>query len=308
MELLVVNYHYFRDETYPSGIYPINRAQLLRQVEELGKSYAFISHDDLKAFVQSDALPQRKYCLLTFDDGLKEQMEAFALLSAKGVPSVYYVPTNPLATATVLDVHKMHYIRTRFTDDELFAMMDSAYDISQHDFDHASLATQYRYDTTVAKKVKYFLNFEMEVSEKEQFIDRIFSPLVEDESAFAKELYMNADDLRTLARAGALGSHGATHRPLARMTAEEARRDIAQSLCFLKSHTGSKVSSFSYPYGGTTAVAEHLGDILQENGVTFAFTMERGVNRDLDFRRAFFLKRVDTNDAPGGKSFTKILT
>jgi peptidoglycan/xylan/chitin deacetylase (PgdA/CDA1 family) len=35
-------------------------------------------------------------CILTFDDGLKEQMRTVALLKKLGVTAMYYVPTWPL--------------------------------------------------------------------------------------------------------------------------------------------------------------------------------------------------------------------
>lgn len=47
MELLIVNFHYFREEMYSSGIYPVSRQRLLYQVEELSKTYAFLSQDEL---------------------------------------------------------------------------------------------------------------------------------------------------------------------------------------------------------------------------------------------------------------------
>lgn len=307
MELLVVNFHYLREEVYNSGIYPVSRQRLLNQVEELSKTYAFVSPNEVVQVIKAGRFPRKRFCLLTFDDGLKEQMDAFHLLRSKGIPSVFYVPTNPIASATVLDVHQLHHVRTRYTDEELFEMLDEAYDISHHRFDEESVTTQYRYDSELSRKVKYFLNFELNEEERKRFVKSVFSRLVRDQVSFSRSLYMDIDDLRTLAAAGALGSHSSSHRPLAQLSAEEARRDILESLDFLKANTGSRVSSFSYPYGGLSAVSEELGEILKDCGLTFALTMVRGVNVNSDFQRPFFLKRVDTNDAPGGKWFDRNL-
>lgn len=304
MELLVVNFHYFREELYSSGIYPVSRQRLLNQVETLAKEHVFISQSELVQIIKSGLFPRKKFCLLTFDDGLKEQMGAFRLLESKGIPSIFYVPTKPIASATVLEVHQLHHVRTQHDDEDLFQLLDAAHGISHHAFDTPMLAIQYRYDSDLSRKVKYFLNFELGEVERKTFVQSIFSKLVNDEGSFSRSLYMDIDDLRTLAATGALGSHGSTHCPLARLTPEEARKDMVESLDFLRTITGRIVSSFSYPYGGKSAISEQLGEILKETSVTFALTMERGVNSDSDFQRPFFLKRVDTNDAPGGKSST----
>ena len=38
-----------------------------------------------------------------------------------------------------------------------------------------------------------------------------------------------------------------------------------------------------------------------EFGFNFGLTMNRGINENKDFNHPLMLKRVDTNDAPGGK-------
>lgn len=308
MELLAANFHYFRETTYPSGIYPISREALMLQIDALSKEYAFISQDKLVGYIRNDSFPEGKYCLLTFDDGLKEQMEAFFLLEKLGIPAIFFVPTQPIEEGHVLEVHQLHHIRAHKDDRFLFEMLDKAFHISNWKFDAEVLATQYRYDDQLGRKVKYFLNFELDETKRKVFINQIFNELVYDAPAFARQLYMDKEDLKLLARAGALGSHGSTHQPLAKMSAEEARQDVEDSLNLLEQWTGQKPSSFSYPYGGKTAVSPEAGAILKENGVTLAFTMNRGINSDNDLRKnTLFLKRLDTNDAPGGKNHKRTL-
>jgi len=301
MELLVVNYHYFREDIYPSGIYPISRKIFLTQVEQLAKRYIFISQTELIRCIKNNNYPDGKYCLLTFDDGLKEQMEAFRLLQSKGIPAVFFIPTDPIAHDMVLDVHQLHFIRSQKADTYLYEMLDVAYHISTYSFDMDDLKIQYRYDNELGRKVKYFLNFELGNVERTAFIRRAFNELGQEEASFSRQLYMDQDDLIELSAAGALGSHGSSHRPLAQMSYQEARQDILQSIHTLEKWTGQPVQSFSYPYGGKTAVDENLGSILKETQVAFALTMQRGVNTTENFQNPFFLKRIDTNDAPGEK-------
>lgn len=302
MRLLIVNFHYFREETYASGIYPVSRAALNRQVDELAKYYEFISQEKLAEAVSTKNYPDKDFCLITIDDGLKEQMAAFEFLKEKGVPSILYVPTDAIQNRKVLNVHKLHYVRTQMTDDDLFGLLDEKYNVSNVKFDMAALANQYRYDDDTARKVKYFLNFVLTEEQKEEATNFFFSRLVSNETDFANQLYMNETDLITLANAGVLGSHGCAHIPLATKPFEVAKVDIQQSINYLESVTGKPVVSFSYPYGGKDAVNTQLTPAFDETNVTFALTMWRGVNTAENLNNPLFLHRVDTNDAPGGKN------
>ncbi len=302
MRLLIVNFHYFREETYVSGIYPISRAALNRQVDELAKYYEFISQERLAEAISTKNYPDKNFCLITIDDGLKEQMAAFEFLREKGVPSILYVPTDAIQNRKVLNVHKLHYVRTQMTDGDLFGLLDEKYNVSNVKFDMAALANQYRYDDDTARKVKYFLNFVLTEEQKEEATNFFFSRLVSSEADFANQLYMNEADLKTLADAGVLGSHGCAHIPLATKPFEVAKTDIQQSINYLESVIGKPIVSFSYPYGGKDAVNTQLASAFEGTNVKFALTMWRGVNTAENLNNPLFLHRVDTNDAPGGKN------
>lgn len=300
MKILAVNFHYFREEIYHAGIYPVSRAALSKQVDALAKEYTFISQEQLIGLLKNEIPDEKNYCVITIDDGLKEQMQAFDYLQSLGIPSILYVPSYPIQAKKVLDVHKLHYIRTHMKDQDLYDLLNQQFNIDAIQFDEASLANQYRYDEPLSRKVKYFMNFLLTHEEKQEAIDLLFAQLVTNETSFAENLYMNEADIRTLAQAGALGSHGHRHLPLATLSAAEAKADIDLSLEYLESIGEKPIRSFSYPYGGKDAVNESLIKHFEVTQVEFAFTMWRGLNSDL--HQPYLLHRIDTNDAPGGKN------
>ena len=245
----------------------------------------------------------KNYCVITIDDGLKEQMQAFDFLNEMGVPSILYVPTYPLKHKKVLDVHKLHYVRTKMNDNDLYDLLNEQYQIDKIKFDEMALANQYRYDSDLSRKVKYFLNFSLSPTQKEVAIDFFFSKLVEDEHDFSSNLYMNDADLIKLAKADSLGSHGENHLPLATLTPQKAALEIAHASQYLESITNQKITSFSYPYGGKDAVNDSIPKLFDATDIEFAFTMWRGLNTEHDLKnQPYLLKRIDTNDAPGGKN------
>lgn len=303
MNLLAVNFHYFREEKYTGGIYPISKVELKKQLDEIAKSYQFIAQNEVIDLLKNKQQSTKNYCVITIDDGLKEQMQAFDFLNEMGVPSILYIPTYPLKNKKVLDVHKLHYVRTKMNDNDLYDLLNEQYQIDKIKFDEMALANQYRYDSDLSRKVKYFLNFSLSPAQKEVAIDFFFSKLVEDEYDFSSNLYMNDADLIKLAKADSLGSHGENHLPLATLAPQKAALEIAHASQYLESITNQKITSFSYPYGGKDAVNDIIPKLFDATDIEFAFTMWRGLNTEHDLKnQPYLLKRIDTNDAPGGKN------
>ncbi|MFN0214462.1 MAG: polysaccharide deacetylase family protein [Saprospiraceae bacterium] len=298
MSLLAVNFHYFRETSYKSGIYPTTRMKLEKQLDALSRVYKFVSQEEIASWVQERAIPNGNHCVFTLDDGLKEQMEVFDFLNSKGIPAIFYVPTDPIRHQKVLPTHQLHYVRTQLDDKEIFDFFQQHTSIATYQFDDQLLENQYRYDDTLARRVKFYLNFVLPEKEKTRLVQQLFEALVSDEATFARKLYMDENDLRRLAKAAALGSHGSAHLPLAMLAPEEAEQDIIASVRYLESVGKQAIVSFSYPFGGEKAVSPSIAPILERAGIQFAFTMKRGFNYEEQFSDPLFLRRMDTKDVP----------
>jgi len=300
MQLLAVNYHYFREKKYQNGIYPLSLQEFSNQIDELSKYYNFISQEDLSNKIINNQFDNKNYCLLTFDDGLKEQMLALELLNKKGIPGLFYVTTDSIKNNSVVDVHKLHYIRSVMTDNDVYKFIDNFINLEQIKYPD-NINELYRYDTLETKKLKYLLNFILEPKIKEEIISKLFSTLV-DETQFSKELYMNINDIRKINSFGYLGTHTNRHLPLATLSNTLIKEEIQSSLDFLSSECKiDNIKSISYPYGGAKAVNDIVAQVSSDFSFYFGLTMFRGINSKADFKNPFLLKRVDTNDAPGGK-------
>jgi peptidoglycan/xylan/chitin deacetylase (PgdA/CDA1 family) len=305
--LLAVNFHYIQPEDrFPfPGIYPTTAQQLDHQLVEIGRSFEYINSDDLvNAVASRKSLPERA-CLITFDDGLKEQYQAAVpVLEKRGIQGVFFICTQPLIDAEALTVHKMHRLRvTRppgvFLEQalEVGNKIGLRLDLEQVD-DHAA-NQQYLYDDQSTKRIKYLLNHVIPFDGYERLIQAMFSSEF-DENEFCHEMYMNEDELKTLSTSHTVGSHAHAHCPLAILSRKELRNNLRRSRTTLERITGKAINLISYPYGGITAVTEMVGHVAKETGFVAGFTMERSVNRSL--QQPQLLARVSTNDAPGGKS------
>jgi peptidoglycan/xylan/chitin deacetylase (PgdA/CDA1 family) len=299
MKLLIVNFHYYGDEIFNAGIYPVTPDFFQRQLKAIAEEYIFISQIELAKCIQVNKYPEGNYCLLTFDDGLKQQMNVYHWLVENNIPAIFYVSTKPILDSIVLDVHKLHHVRAQMDDKDLIKILknDSTYQYTYTDCQQAE--GQYKYDDNLARELKFQLNFKLSNDAKTAFINTTFSKLYPDEKRFSKNFYMNEHDIKQIAKSNMLGSHGHAHIPLSQSA--NAKADIFSSIKYLEQLTKKPIVSFSYPYGGKAAVNEDLTRHFSETNVLFALTMWRGINDFNEANNSMLLKRVDTNDAPGGK-------
>ena len=301
MQLLAVNYHYIRDVNPSKGIYSRSIDEMAFQLDKLGQYYDFISQEELLKIVRSKKYPKGNYCVITFDDNLKEQMKAYEYLEKNSIPAIFFSTTLPYLAKDAHDVHKLHHIYTSYSDNDIAEYLEKKFKFYDFQYNTDDLEEEYRYDTDLKKKIKFFLNFILPEKDRRQVVNSLFNDTTVSSHSFIKNLYMGKDDLKLLANNNLLGTHTHTHLPLATLAERMIKDEIGISLDFLSKLTGKPIKAISYPFGGPGAVNNMVSDVAKEMGLVLGFTMNRGMNIDSDFENSLLLKRVDTNDAPGGK-------
>ena len=306
MKLLVVNYHYFRESKYGQGIYPINKRNFSNQIENLSNIYKFLSLDDLYDFYKKESYPDENYCMITFDDGLKEQLLAYDILLKKGVPATFFVNTLPLINKKALDVHKLHYVRTKIEDSYLFDIIENYINLTDYNIIKEKAYNQYKYDSKISALVKYLINFVIDDSKKENIINSLFNNLIS-ETEFINKTYMSQNEIKFISSQNSLGAHGHKHIPLSKLKNTDLEHDIKSNIDYLNNIGNCKVKAFAYPYGGLNSYKKNSFKVLKKHDIIFAFTMNRGFNYIENFKNnnRYYLNRVDTNDAPYGKLKSK---
>lgn len=296
--LLVVNYHYVaREESVaPRAIHPITLACFEAQVDELGHTFEFVGGDDVARAAAGEASLPDPACLLTFDDGLRDQIElALPSLDERGVPALFFVCGQPLVEPRVMFAHKVHLVREAMSDESLRAALGEHLDAVNHVPDSV-IQSSYRYDTLEIGRLKYLLNVVLGPTTP-QPIDAVFAELFS-EREVRDRLYADADQVAELASRGYLGSHGYAHLPLAVLSDRDARADAGRGASTLAELTGVRPRAFSYPYGTPGAVTAASARAVAACGFEVAFTLERAFNTTFD--TPLLLARLDTNDVPGG--------
>lgn len=297
MPLLAINHHYYRESGTGAGIYPTTPRMLADEVLKIrAADWRIGIEEDIFAFLSGRLAADDKVAILTFDDGLAEQMGELGQLEALGASAIFYVPTAPIVERFVLDVHKLQMIRARVEDAEIAVELDKAFSFDKKEFDDDLLAIQYRYDDELGRRVKYFLNFVLEENERLAWTTEYFARLFGDERVVAASLYMSSDDLHRLSVKRALGSHAHSHLPLATLGVDRMGHELAYSRLLIEEMTTSLPAGVSYPFGGKSAVEHEVFDSASSCGYAYGFTMERGINDLPERANPMALRRIDVND------------
>ncbi len=108
-------------------------------------------------------------------------------------------------------------------------------------------------------------------------------------------LTLDEDGLRQLIANpfASLGAHTITHRALARLTDDVARREMDRSVARVEQITGKRPTSLAYPYGDTAAVSARDHKLARELGFTTAVTTQPGTLSGTDDLMA--LPRISLN-------------
>jgi peptidoglycan/xylan/chitin deacetylase (PgdA/CDA1 family) len=93
----------------------------------------------------------------------------------------------------------------------------------------------------------------------------------------AGERFLSWDQLVELDAAGVvIGSHGHTHRSMAKLPLDEARAEARRSKELIESHLGKAVTSFAYPYGMRGDESAATARMLSECGYRSVFVSQHG--------------------------------
>ncbi len=311
----IITYHYVRElsETRYPRICGLTETNFRGQLDYLARHYRFVTLDEvLDACHGSRELPPNA-AVLTFDDGyLDHYTNVFPLLDRMGIQGWFFPPVCAVDERRVLDVNKIHFVlasveSTRELLDSVFARLDrlrvDGHEIESNEALFERLAVAGRFDGPELVFVKRLLQRELPERPRAAVVDDLFRHFVtDDETAFARELYVSRDQLLTMRRHGmVIGGHGYSHRWLDTLPEDQQAFEIESSVAFLES-LGVSMERWvmCYPYG---AHNESLRRICAGAGCGLGVTTETAIAR-METSQALEMPRLDTNHLPTDASAT----
>jgi peptidoglycan/xylan/chitin deacetylase (PgdA/CDA1 family) len=308
MSLSIVMYHYVRDlarSRYPA-IKGRDLVAFRGQLDYLARHHTVVTAEQVVAAVKDrEPLPDNA-AWLTFDDGYSDHYSTvFPLLHERGWQGSFFPPAVTVLDGELLDVNRIHFILAAQPDTRpVLAAIRGFVEERRHagavrPFDEywGELAQASRFDPAEVVFIKRILQFGLPEDLRTELARSLFERFVSvDPAAFAAELYMTPEQLRTMLRCGMyIGSHGARHYWLDRLDPSRQAGEIDAALDFLRA-LGAPTEDWvmCYPYG---AYNDTLLPVLKERGCAAGLTTRVAVARP-GVDDALALPRLDTNDLP----------
>lgn len=306
--LTIVVYHYVRDlrnSRYPD-IKGIDAALFNEQIEYIKKYYSIVKMEDVLAAFYSDyELPQNSL-LLTFDDGYIDHYNyVFPILDKHRIQGSFFPSAKAVMESHVLSANKIHYVLAATPDKsviicEIHRLMNehrTEYKLMDDDWYYNKYAMPNRYDNKEIVFIKRMLQVGLPEGLRDIIVNMLFARYVtSDESCFARELYMDIDQISCMKRNGMyFGGHSYEHNWLNQLNKEKQVEQVDLTVEFLNL-IGCDINNWvmCYPYG---RFDNSLIEVLQSKGCKLGVTTECDIAK-VDFEKRFTLPRIDAVDIP----------
>jgi peptidoglycan/xylan/chitin deacetylase (PgdA/CDA1 family) len=205
-------------------------------------------------------VPGRKFVAVGFDDGYRDNIScALPILRREQVPFTIYVPTGAITRELFA-----WWLGLR----ELFRINDSV-EIAPmgRSFSCTDLKSKARGLTVVTDWVHE--NYRRISDLRDTFLAYGISL-----QALCERYFMNADELRSLAREplASIGAHTVTHPALSTLDAASARREMIENRNYLQACLDADVPDLAYPFGNRLACGPREAALAAEAGFRTAAT------------------------------------
>lgn len=226
--------------------------------------------DQAVARLKSGTLPARAACI-TFDDGYADNHHiALPILQRHGLSATFFIATGFLDGGRMWNDTIIETIRAGTTPLLDFSSLGfGQYPVSTIDEKKATIAA-------LINQIKYRPVAErISITEQLAHLAQVQPP---------HDLMMTSHEVKAMRHAGMqIGAHTVSHPILARLTEEQARKEIGDSKIFLEQLLGERVGLFAYPNGksGEDYIPQSV-EVVRCLGFDAAVSTEWGASRTGD--------------------------
>ncbi len=230
--------------------------------------YDVIALDDVPERLASSNT-QRPFACFTFDDGYRDNRDyAYPIFKKRNLPFTVYVPSEfPSGNADLWWL-------------TLEDVIGNVADLTVEMYGEVS---QFQTGTADEKymafeKVYWWLRSIPEARAR-AVVAKLADGAGIDPTAKASELVLSWDELKDFAADPlvTIGGHTVNHFALAKLSSEEAKREMANGIRRLEDVLGQPVHHFSYPYGSADAAGPREFELARELGMKTAVTTRKGL-------------------------------
>lgn len=277
-------YHLVSDQkaTHIENLYSFkNSRQFEDDLEILKKNYSSLHPGAL----QTQKKVKNSF-LISFDDGLKEIYSViFPILKAKNINAIFFINPSFVDNNVILYKHSISIIINHL--DQINNPSNVLNEIAKR------IGFTYK---TVQEFQKNFLN--LNYAEREKLAD-VLDFLKIDTTNYLKQEqpYITKAQIQEMMDAGFyFGGHTMNHPPLQQLTHEEQKREIIDSIDWLKEHFNVDYSFFAFPFTDKNISKKLIQELFEYDPNLILFG-NSGMKKDIDTRiiQRFTLENPNKN-------------
>jgi peptidoglycan/xylan/chitin deacetylase (PgdA/CDA1 family) len=240
--------------------------QSIRYVLEAG--FEVIALDEISERLQ-DTRERRPFICFTLDDGYKDNLQhAYPIFKRYGIPFAIYVPTD-------------------YPDgqgDLWWLALEEAMRRLKHLTVDMGRGTQtFKLDKLCAKAVAfheiYWWLRSLDETVARALVVQWCADAGFDAAQLCSSMIMNWDEIGALAKDPlvTIGAHTRRHFAVAKLSVDDSRAEIVESMAIISKLTGRPCRHFSFPYGDETAAGPRDFALARDAGLTTAVTTRKGL-------------------------------
>jgi predicted ATP-grasp superfamily ATP-dependent carboligase/peptidoglycan/xylan/chitin deacetylase (PgdA/CDA1 family) len=262
------------------------------------KHFEIISTDYLPTLYSEKSL-NKKYAVITFDDGYQDNYEfAYPLLKKLNIPATIYVATDfidqkcipwwdevvwIIKSSSLQEIAKCSWL----SESQLFSM---------------SPAQQIKEILRIIKKDK-----NTPIQEKVAQLRLVSGKSIYIEQLDDK-LFADWDMVREMANNGiTIGSHTCSHRILSHLSDEEQEQELKMSKEKIEKELSRPTNTLAYPVGGFNSFTKTTEILAKAIGYELAFSYVNGINTTLTQETQYQLRRIPVDDNPNANDLLSFI-
>jgi peptidoglycan/xylan/chitin deacetylase (PgdA/CDA1 family) len=284
----------------PNGILRVTPAFLDATIETVrGEGFEIIALDAVKERIENSASSEKPFAVFTLDDGYRDNRDfAYPIFKRHNVPFTIYAPTA-------------------YADGEgdlwWLVLEEALRRLSNVKIDRDGVPRIYILGTDREKAEAfesiYWWLRQMPEARARAVTRELAAQAGFDPSTLCRELIMSWDELRALAEDPlvTIAAHTCNHFALAKLSLEDATREIADSLARVSEELNKPCRHFSYPYGDEGSAGDREFEIARSLGVETAVTTRKGLINQSHAKAMTALPRLSLNGDFQDQRFVKVL-
>lgn len=294
----VVSDHMVREEHIQPGMY-VRGQTFEAHIEYLRKRFEIISLDELLELWKTKQLKShRSYCVITFDDGWKDNYQfAFPVLEKYQIPATIFLVTDFIGTARwfwpdhmMLLLEKARQCGTKAADRKAFSsVLEETIEVTLPEADRTFKRIESGDSIDPDAIIEVYKKIEVE--RMPEIVDRLSRALHLDLPTHP--VLLNWDEVREMSEKGVtFGSHSSSHRIMTQIPLSEVKTELTDSRKMLLQQGINPVPVFCYPNGNFD---RGIQEQVRDAGYLAAVGCEVGLERDKP-SDLFALRRISLHE------------